>query len=257
MKKLFLLRIASVVLLITFNLSSALASTLYGGGNGFYSIDPSTGLDTLIDSDNADYRKGLAYNPLTNTMYGLGLSGRLSSVDLNTGATTLVGSSSFQVATGLSFNNDFSVLYSLSNNGGDLLAINPLDGSAVTIGATTGGITAELDLATDSSGTLYAGGLVSGISTINTSTGATTLIGGSLGWSAIAFDENDVLYGIELRTDALYIIDTVDGSATLVGGTIGDDIRGMAFVTSAVPAPSALWLFGSGLLGLIGVVRRR
>ena len=28
-------------------------------------------------------------------------------------------------------------------------------------------------------------------------------------------------------------------------------------ITSAVPAPSAVWLFGSGLLGLIGIARRK
>ncbi|MCW9024363.1 MAG: VPLPA-CTERM sorting domain-containing protein [Gammaproteobacteria bacterium] len=27
--------------------------------------------------------------------------------------------------------------------------------------------------------------------------------------------------------------------------------------TSAVPVPAAVWLFGSGLLGLVGVARRR
>jgi hypothetical protein len=40
----------------------------------------------------------------------------------------------------------------------------------------------------------------------------TAPIGGTLDWTAIAFDENDVLYGIEIVTDALYRIDTTTGA---------------------------------------------
>ena len=33
-----------------------------------------------------------------------------------------------------------------------------------------------------------------------------------------------------------------------------DQIR---ILTAAVPVPAAVWLFGSGLLGLVGIARRR
>lgn len=53
------------------------------------------------------------------------------------------------------------------------------------------------------------------------------------------------------------------GSMTLFGHEAGDPtnsfqttITGMA-VPSAVPIPAAVWLFGSGLIGLIGIARRR
>lgn len=44
------------------------------------------------------------------------------------------------------------------------------------------------------------------------------------------------------------------------GGTIGADIDAVGAISSAapvVPIPAAVWLFGSGLLGLIGIARRK
>ena len=78
------------------------------------------------------------------------------------------------------------------------------------------------------------------------------------GVTAIAFDENDALYAIRTTGDALITIDIDTLTYSTIGGDIGGDVRGMAFVTpSAVPIPSALWLFGSGLLGLVGIARRK
>jgi hypothetical protein len=72
----------------------------------------------------------------------------------------------------------------------------------------------------------------------------------------------------------LFLADTISGNfdlltlATLGGGlgwqvdvladAIGlTDVVRLSVVTSAVPVPPAVWLFGSGLLGLFGVARRR
>jgi len=44
------------------------------------------------------------------------------------------------------------------------------------------------------------------------------------------------------------------GGAILTGQTIFDNVR---LSSSAVPVPAAVWLFGSGLLGLIGVARKK
>jgi len=44
------------------------------------------------------------------------------------------------------------------------------------------------------------------------------------------------------------------------GGTIGADIDAVGAISSAapvIPVPAAVWLFGSGLIGLIGVARRK
>jgi hypothetical protein len=44
-----------------------------------------------------------------------------------------------------------------------------------------------------------------------------------------------------------------------VTGSLGDEAYGeMVFgATSAVPLPASVWLFGSGLLGLIGISRNK
>jgi hypothetical protein len=40
-------------------------------------------------------------------------------------------------------------------------------------------------------------------------------------------------------------------------GDFTNTYEGAIINPSAVPVPAALWLFGSGLLGLVGVARRR
>jgi hypothetical protein len=135
-----------------------------------------------------------------------------------------------------------------------LVRVDPTNGSAVAVG---GGNNNMLDLSMNSAGVLFGGGF-GGIGTFNITTGAFTSIGGSLVWTAIAFDENDQLFGIERGSDALYRIDSASGNATLVGGDIGDDVRGMSFVFSRnnnVPEPGVLALVSLGLLG--GAANRR
>jgi hypothetical protein len=223
-----------------------------------YSIDPTTGSSSLVNSGNYDASLGLAYNASTSTMYSLGyFNGRISTVNLVTGSTTLVTTSTVSGLTGLTFSGDFSTLYSLQSNGGPLVAINPVTGISSIVGGSP--VTDALDLATDSSGNVYAGGL-SGIALVNTLTGNSTLIGGALQWTAIAFDDSDTLYGIEINSNSLYKINTSTGVATLVGGSIGADARGMAFVfdrstPGVVPEPTSVLAWG--LLGAAGLAVSR
>jgi len=64
--------------------------------------------------------------------------------------------------------------------------------------------------------------------------------------------------------------DVCSGNAGAGGACTGDGVRGLAMIdgafpgfnanfdfTTAVPVPAAVWLFGSGLLGLVGVARRK
>jgi hypothetical protein len=225
----------------------AQAAPLYASDDSLYAVNAATGASVLV-GPSSKARLGLAYNGLTNTMSGIGpFDGTLSTINLATGAGTVVGDNNFNM-TGLAFNNTYSMLYSLNGNGGGLLNLNPLNGSAVLVG---GGGNNMLDLSTNNAGTLFGGG-IGGIGTFNTSTGAFTLIGGQFSWTAIAFDENDRLYGIEINNDGLYLINTTNGSATLVGGDIGTDVRGMDFAVAAnvVPEPASVLLLVLGMAGL-------
>jgi PEP-CTERM motif len=232
----------------------AQAAPLYGADNTLYSVDATTGASVAIDSGDGAYRLGLAWNANNNTMYSIGVfNGTLSTVDLANGNTTFVGDNTFSL-TGLAFDTTYANLYSLNGNGGGLVRMDANDASAVLVG---GGGNNMLDLSMNSAGVLFGGGF-GGIGTFNTTTGAFSLIGGSLAWTAIAFDENDQLFGIELSSDALYRIDTATGNATLVGGSIGGDVRGMSFAFSrhAVPEPGVLALVSLGLLGVAASRRK-
>ena len=49
---------------------------------------------------------------------------------------------------------------------------------------------------------------------------------------------------------------TVNGNQLILSDTAGIDVAEFTRV-SAVPVPAAVWLFGSGFLGLVGVARRK
>lgn len=53
------------------------------------------------------------------------------------------------------------------------------------------------------------------------------------------------------RVDLVIFNTNIGGASTQV------EIREVEFTISTVPVPAAVWLFGSGLLGLIGVARRK
>jgi len=72
--------------------------------------------------------------------------------------------------------------------------------------------------------------------------GSLSFTGINLGTSSLAMADNDLPAGAWFSTDGSPIVMTYDGSSVTV---------------SAIPVPAAVWLFGSGLLGLIGVTRRR
>ena len=76
---------------------------------------------------------------------------------------------------------------------------------------------------------------------------------GSFDLTTPAWDGKDHV-GLTLQ-NTLTAISTVAGESALIQKkAIG---AGIEVTTSPVPVPAAVWLFGSGLLGLVGVARRR
>ena len=62
----------------------------------------------------------------------------------------------------------------------------------------------------------------------------------------------------DFKTDLIYTSGSLKGE--LLGGRlegIGDTVNLGAKLGPVVPVPAAVWLFGSGLIGLIGVARRK
>lgn len=240
------------------------AAPLFGsefGGAGIYDINATNG-SAVNNGSAGHYTPGLAYNGLTGTMYANARSA-LYAINTSNAVTTLIGGFGGGGYTGLTFSGDFASLYAI--RGGDFYSINQTTAATTLIG-NLGGPTDSgvVDLATDSSGTVYMMGLDANIYTVNVGSGLSTLIGavsgisGDLGVTSISFDENDVLHGITTRNDTLITIDLNTLSATTIGGDIGTDVRGLAFAIDApqVPEPGMLAIFGLGILGL-GFARRK
>jgi len=65
------------------------------------------------------------------------------------------------------------------------------------------------------------------------------------------------LEGTETNAYVFENLDSFDWAYILLDGTYITEIDQISHLTSVVPVPAAAWLFGSALLGLVGVARRR
>jgi len=74
--------------------------------------------------------------------------------------------------------------------------------------------------------------------------------------SGIASGDNNDLY-LTLDNIIYHYSDTGTLLNTMVFPDQGINYTGITFASSAVPVPAAVWLFGSGLIGLLGVSRRK
>ena len=134
-----------------------------------------------------------------------------------------------------------------------------------TGGATVNGIT------TGTTGTIEIVGFISGL--VGSSTNPVTLLSGTFNswsfqnngiasvFSGSGLDDKDPdllkALGVPLDTQFEFFGFTLGYDLTSDGVLIADSISTDIINTSVVPVPAAVWLFGSGLIGLVGVARRR
>lgn len=171
----------------------------------FISDDPNDpSLDVTLSGTGFLLSPAHLYRSYATTGHGGSNPGSLLSIDVTTGAGTLIGS------TGLAAVPAFGI-----NSSGDMYAVAGFDTSGVA---------------------LYR---------IDAQTGAAIFVGntGEVGMDAIAFDENDVLFGLggDPPIATLYTIDVTTGVVTPIGST-GDFMRGMAFD----PIDGILWATTGG-----------
>ena len=233
------------------------------GTSRLFSINRSTGATTAFGGLSSSINLssgGLAINPLTGVMYATGgfndgvnayQSTGLFTIDKTTGAATLVGFAGGNCCTG-----DFGIML----NGLGFRS----DGTLFANGWALGGPSYP----DSSTSHLYTVDLATGTATNIGPSGVT--LGRSLKYSGLAFSDDGTLLSLgslDAASGALYSVNTANGTATSLSGTglpygtgpihFGVD-GGLAFApTAPVPVPAAVWLFGSGLLGLIGVARRK
>ena len=240
------------------------AGTLYAINNTtdhLTAIDTNTLIITDVGALGTDALfAGAAYNPFTETMYMIGGRGNnnLYTIDTNTGASSLVGSHGVNDLFGLAYDWNTSTLYGSQFSGG--LGFYSLDVStgsaslisnlAIQIGGLAYNSTIdEIVGINDGPGNLY---------TIDRTTGALTLLGGdgSVNDSGLTYDSDLNLYwDIDFSGNLFsYDPDTLTRTVHLTG--LGN-FDGLTYATSIVPVPAAVWLFGSGLIGLIGIARRK
>ena len=239
-------------------LTSQARAVYIGADNGsLYDYDVSTNTKVLIGNTVAMY--DIALDPISGTLYGVDTNANLVSIDTTNASTTFIGRT--VGVNGLTFDSS-GALYGTGNPG--LFSIDTSTGSYSLLGNT--GFSSSGDIAFNSSGDLflsakYVNGsdqLVNITSTLLNGTAGTSI--GAIGFDyvyGLNLDSSDTLYGFTLGWKTL-TIDTTTGIGTHVATNYiranGADGSGGV---SAVPVPAAVWLFGSGILGLVGVARRK
>jgi len=216
------------------------------GTGGFYQVPVDLGAGTTVGPTTGfTGMNGFAYDPNTDTLYGVDVStNQLLSINPATGASTVVGDlGSINGLTNrviaLAFDPNSNILYGV-NFGNQLIKINT---NTLEVKETfySLGFDFVFGLAVDPiNNVLY--GVAANIEpflpgkliTINMFTGVGTAVGmGNLGFtsvSSLAYDPITAnLYGADIATDQLIVINKSNGAGTAVGALGYGNLLGLAF----------------------------
>jgi hypothetical protein len=251
------------------------ADVLYGlsssSPGSLYTINTSTGAAThVVDLSGTTSTSFVDLAALNGKLYGsdivlpfIGFT--FGTINPTTGAYTPINNQGGSVDwQALASNPAANIFYTVNLDavGDPLLSVTP--GGAITnIGATNLQIRG---LSFDTNHNILYGVDDFNLYTINTTTGAATLVG-STGLAesleGIAYDAatNTLYLNTGLNDESLYTLNTTTGAATLVGpnGSVaGLGIDGIAFLpATSTPEPGTLTLIASGLVAFGGFHLRR
>jgi hypothetical protein len=261
------------------------ASTAAGALGELYRIDPANGamlqnVGPLNDALNVNYPiTGLAFNPISGLLYGstgnnpTETAARLVTINPLTAQVTVVGAFNTGVVNSsgtpatmadLAFDSAGN-LYGVASIGGpQLYSVNILTGQATVIGntgltSTTGG-----GLAVSPGGVFYGTPTATRFGTYNSGTGAYVNIANPAkpaggGYGALDFDENGVLYGLNVGSGSPppthLVTITPAGVVTDLGLSI-PSLDAIAFQIVPEPSVMALFVGFAGMLALRRAVRK-
>jgi hypothetical protein len=247
------------------SIPSAQATPIYieSRGTTLYVVDSDTGASTLVGPYGVTGVLAQAFSP-DGTLYAIynagSASAHLATVNIHTGAATPIGSPAGVPLEAMAFAPD-GTLYAGNFNTNNLYTINLSTGAPTLVGAL--GFTGIMDMDWDpANSTMYAiASLCAGSSlySINLATGAGALvtpIPSDNCLMALTVDSANRLLATDFASASpLFQIDPATGNLTNLGNT--GLVSTMGAAAAPVPEPSSVLLFGTGLMGLGGIVRRR
>lgn len=220
-----------------------------------YTVDPATGVASLVGPTGINELDGLAIHPLTKELYGVlsnGSNTTLYRVSREYGDALVARSLGLPNMRAIAFNTTGDTLFGGATNG-RLYRINAVTGDTAYIGTASGKIYSGFSFS-PTSNQLWASvrpplaGRDS-IYIVNRETGATITVGrtglGSI-TPSIAFNERGNLFaliGSGSQINTLYSLDTLTAAATLVGST---GVSGLQAITMRTDST-----------GVVGVEERR
>lgn len=149
---------------LAYNPNSGTAYWVPGRGNDtLYTMNLGTGAVTQVGMHGVDDMFALAYDPLTNKLYGDATNGNFYSINTTSGAATLLGNNGVYPG-GMTFNSTTGQLVlTMAGGSGSFYAINPATGAATLLGSpgflNDNGVTWDADkgvyFVDDWSGNLY------------------------------------------------------------------------------------------------------